>query len=51
MTNQRICDHCKAIIIQGSDYCKLQWIRHEGKKQIYEGKGHLCGVCFAEVTK
>lgn len=50
MTNQKICDKCKAVILKGSDYCKLQWIRHEGKRQIYEGAGHLCGECMTALT-
>jgi len=49
MTNKRICDKCKSEIERGSDYCKLQWIKHEGKKQKYLGAGHLCRKCFMSV--
>jgi hypothetical protein len=46
MTNQRICDKCKSPIPKGKDYCKLQWVKHIGKKLEYLGIGHLCINCL-----
>lgn len=50
LTNQKICDKCKSIIKKGEDYCKLAWIKHEGKKQIYSGVGHICSQCLKDIT-
>lgn len=49
MSNLRVCDKCKNTIPKGQDYCKLQWIKHIGKKQEYLGIGHLCIACLPKV--
>jgi hypothetical protein len=46
MTNQRICDACKLVILRGQDYCKLQWVKHNNKQVEYLGIGHLCINCL-----
>ena len=51
MTNQKICDKCKVIILPKFDYVKLQIVKHEGKKQEYMGVGHLCLDCFTKITQ
>ena len=51
MTNQKLCDRCKKPIEKGNDYIKLQKITHTGKQLQYLGVGHLCLVCFEEISK
>ena len=51
MVRQLICDKCKEVIPNKSDYIKLQMIKHEGKKQEYNGVGHICMTCFKEIIK
>ena len=46
MTNQRVCDACGKIIEKGKDYCKFQWVKHEGKRLDYIGIGHCCLGCL-----